>query len=254
MSGRDGFSRTQSANSEQSVLSCYNEAVKYHKAGLLDDAENKFRQALLKHKRHVPSIVGLGSLLREMGRGEEGKKLLQEASGMISAGDPAASISLANRTAAMGKFQRTSSLSQYTSVQHPKITSLKQAGQTVKTQIHMLKIARAFGANTTGSIAKLLNRPVGGDSVLAQGASSMIFSRIPSAPADAPGPSESAKSPSKDDISSKGNLLRASSSPLRDAGMALAFKRTMPDESASRQVAKDDVSRPGNPAFTSVVG
>ena len=128
MSGRDGFSRTQSANSEQSVLSCYNEAVKYHKAGLLDDAENKFRQALLKHKRHVrsstfplslcphaptpafcvvwvsgrlmaipvdvyavvapqvPSIVGLGSLLREMGRGEEGKKLLQEASGMISAG------------------------------------------------------------------------------------------------------------------------------------------------------------------------
>ena len=47
--------------------------------------------------------------------------------------DPAASISLANRTAAMGKFQRTSSLSQYTSVQHPKITSLKQAGQTGET-------------------------------------------------------------------------------------------------------------------------
>ena len=46
--------------------------------------------------------------------------------------------------------------------------------RAVKTQIHMLKIARAFGANTTGSIAKLLNRPVGGDSVLAQGASSMV--------------------------------------------------------------------------------
>ena len=50
---KDGFSRTQSAPSEQSVLSLYNEAVRYHKAGLMDEAENRFRQALLRNKRHV---------------------------------------------------------------------------------------------------------------------------------------------------------------------------------------------------------
>lgn len=54
-----GFTRTQSLGSEQSVVSLYNEAVKYNKAGLVDDAENKFRQALLRNKRHVSSSISL---------------------------------------------------------------------------------------------------------------------------------------------------------------------------------------------------
>ena len=137
------FSRTQSAPSEQSITSLYNEAVKFHKAGLLQDAENKFRQALLRNKHHVspspapmhfptclwimlfmawiqglwfesnitaqrgqqetnpramlflnwiclrnmqvPSLVGLGSLLKEKGDIQGGSKYLLEASGEISA-------------------------------------------------------------------------------------------------------------------------------------------------------------------------
>jgi hypothetical protein len=113
--GDDIFSRTQSANCEQSINSLYNMAVQFHKAGMLADAETKFRQALLRNKRHVgrpprvfsprvfsrlskrrrktlkplwplqvPSLVGLGALLRERGDEEGGRKLLQEASGQIA--------------------------------------------------------------------------------------------------------------------------------------------------------------------------
>jgi len=58
--GDDIFRRTQSDNSEQSINSLYNMAVQFRKAGMLADAEAKFRQALLRNKRHVrrpPSIL-----------------------------------------------------------------------------------------------------------------------------------------------------------------------------------------------------
>ena len=44
---------TQSVNGEQSVGSIYNEAVQFHKAGMVVEAESKFRQALSRNKRHV---------------------------------------------------------------------------------------------------------------------------------------------------------------------------------------------------------
>ena len=50
------FTRTQSSNLEQSTASLYNEAVKFRKAGLQDDAENKFRAALGRNKRHVSRL------------------------------------------------------------------------------------------------------------------------------------------------------------------------------------------------------
>jgi len=81
----DGFTRTQSSTLEQSTSSLYNEAVKFHKAGLAGDAENKFRAALVRNRRHLPSLLGLGSLLRESGRESEGMTLLQEASGLVAA-------------------------------------------------------------------------------------------------------------------------------------------------------------------------
>ena len=49
----DPICTTQSVNSEQSVGSIYNEAVQFHKAGMLVEAESKFRQALSRNKRHV---------------------------------------------------------------------------------------------------------------------------------------------------------------------------------------------------------
>ena len=44
----ESFSRTQSANSEQSVVSCYNEGVRYRKAGSTDPW--KFRQTANTYK------------------------------------------------------------------------------------------------------------------------------------------------------------------------------------------------------------
>ena len=49
----------------------------------------------------MPSMVGLGSLLREKGDEEGGKQLLQEASGMIAA--PSESGSIAVRAQATGR-------------------------------------------------------------------------------------------------------------------------------------------------------
>ena len=81
----DGFTRAQSSTQEQSTASLYNEAVKFRKAGLLEDAENKFRAALARNRRHIPSLLGLGSLLRECGREREGVTTVQEASGLVAA-------------------------------------------------------------------------------------------------------------------------------------------------------------------------
>jgi hypothetical protein len=81
----DGFSRTQSSSLEQSTASLYNEGVKFRKVGLHEDAEHKFRAALVRDRRHLPSLLGLGSLLRERGREREGVLFLQEASGIVAA-------------------------------------------------------------------------------------------------------------------------------------------------------------------------
>ena len=188
----ESFSRTQSANSEQSVVSCYNEGVRYRKAGLHSEAENKFRQALLRNKRHVPSIVGLGSLLRESGRAEEGDRLLKEACSMIGATSETSSLAHRSDNTARPTFQRTSSLSAFTALRPPgNISSLKQAGDTVKKHLHLLKMANALGGNKAGGLLGMLKKPVVLD-VDAQSASSSdmfgarganVFSRVPSAPA-----------------------------------------------------------------------
>ena len=81
----DVFSRTQSSSLEQSTASLYNEGVKFRKVGLHEDAEHKFRAALVRDRRHLPSLLGLGSLLRERGREREGAVILQEASGILAA-------------------------------------------------------------------------------------------------------------------------------------------------------------------------
>ena len=188
----ESFSRTQSANPEQSVVSCYNEGVRYRKAGLHNEAEDKFRQALLRNKRHVPSIVGLGSLLRESGRAEEGDRLLKEACSLIGAGSDSSSLAHRSDNTARPTFQRTSSLSAFTALRPPgNISSLKQAGDTVKKHLHLLKMANALGGNKAGGLLGMLKKPVVSD-VDAQPASSSnmfgarganVFSRVPSAPA-----------------------------------------------------------------------
>ena len=92
------FSRTTSVNTEQSTDSMYNEAVKFKKAGLLQEAENKFRQVLSRDKQHIPSILGLGTLIRAKGDGE-GERLLEQASGQI-----------AGQTDVVGMMKRTQSM------------------------------------------------------------------------------------------------------------------------------------------------
>ena len=47
------FTRAQSSSLEQSTASLYNEAVKFRKAGLKEEAEDKFRAALTRNKKHV---------------------------------------------------------------------------------------------------------------------------------------------------------------------------------------------------------
>ena len=77
-------------------------------------------------------MVGLGAMLREQGRHEEGTKFLQEASGIVAA--PAAETSMSMRAANNGAarpFARASSLTSYAfhrASSAEKITSIKDAG------------------------------------------------------------------------------------------------------------------------------
>ena len=80
--------RSQSLNMalgiQMSVDSLYNHAVRYHKVEKNNElAEASFRAALSRKEEHVPSLVGLGSLLKEMGRQEEADEYLHKATGLI---------------------------------------------------------------------------------------------------------------------------------------------------------------------------
>uniref|UniRef100_A0A7S0W0Z9 Uncharacterized protein n=1 Tax=Hemiselmis tepida TaxID=464990 RepID=A0A7S0W0Z9_9CRYP len=80
--------RSQSLNMAQgikmSVDSLYNHGVRYHKVEKNNElAEASFRAAISRKEDHIPSLVGLGSLLKELGRQEEADEFLHRATGLI---------------------------------------------------------------------------------------------------------------------------------------------------------------------------
>mmetsp|Transcript_51331 Transcript_51331/g.160277 ORF Transcript_51331/g.160277 Transcript_51331/m.160277 type:complete len:162 (-) Transcript_51331:2154-2639(-) len=79
---RGSIERTLSISSK-SIDALYNEGVKLHKAGQLEEAESCWREGIRRNRKHVPCLVGLGSLLVEEGNKEEGEKLLAEATGVL---------------------------------------------------------------------------------------------------------------------------------------------------------------------------
>ena len=99
-------------------------------------------------------MVGLGAMLREQGRHEEGTKFLQEASGIVAA--PAAETSMSMRAANNGAarpFARASSLTSYAfhrASSAEKITSIKDAGNLVRKNLKVLKMAKLFSGGVDG--------------------------------------------------------------------------------------------------------
>eukprot|EP00283_Hemiselmis_rufescens_P000469 CAMPEP_0173470002 /NCGR_PEP_ID=MMETSP1357-20121228/77655_1 /TAXON_ID=77926 /ORGANISM="Hemiselmis rufescens, Strain PCC563" /LENGTH=242 /DNA_ID=CAMNT_0014438263 /DNA_START=110 /DNA_END=840 /DNA_ORIENTATION=- len=80
--------RSQSLNMsmgiQMSVDSLYNHAVRYHKVEKNNElAEASFRAAISRKEDHIPSLVGLGSLLKELGRQDEADEYLHKATGLI---------------------------------------------------------------------------------------------------------------------------------------------------------------------------
>ena len=121
-------------------------------------------------------MVGLGAMLREQGRHEEGTKFLQEASGIVAA--PAAETSMSMRAANNGAarpFARASSLTSYAfhrASSAEKITSIKDAGNLVRKNLKVLKMAKLFsgGVDGGGGLAAALAKGGGSEPAKAAGA------------------------------------------------------------------------------------
>ena len=143
--------------------------MKFKKAGLLDDAEHKFRHALARDKKHVPSALGLGALLRQKNDEyslEKSRELLQQVSGQV-AGQADVSHLMRRTQSVGGPIQRTSSLSLFGfkragSTEGSKLT-LKSVASAVAKDVLTVKAAGAFADSAGKAFAtpKVLGRREG---------------------------------------------------------------------------------------------